>query len=72
MRTSGWTTDLLAGGWWRPTASKVRTTRWMDIAPDTPRVIEPILCPRCTNGPAMLDDRNVYAPAATCSYLRAF
>ena len=65
VRTSGWTTDLLA-------AEVIAASGFEEVCtaldglwtPDAPRVIEPLFCAHgCTNGPAMLDERNVLAPA---------
>jgi iron only hydrogenase large subunit-like protein/uncharacterized Fe-S cluster-containing protein len=63
VRTSGWTTDLLAG-------NVVATSGFEDIntvlngifLPDTPKIIEPLFCPHgCTNGPAIPSERNLLA-----------
>ncbi len=63
VRTSGWTTDLLAGNVVAASGfEEVRTALEGLLVPDTPRVVEPLFCAQgCTNGPAMLDDRNVFA-----------
>lgn len=63
VRTSGWTTDLLAGEVVAASGfEEVRTALDGLFAPDTPHVIEPLFCAQgCTNGPAMLEDRNIYA-----------
>jgi iron only hydrogenase large subunit-like protein/uncharacterized Fe-S cluster-containing protein len=63
VRTSGWTTDLLA-------SDVIAASGFEEIvavldglfSPDTPKIVEPLFCPRgCANGPAMPDDRNVLA-----------
>lgn len=63
VRTSGWTTDLLAGDVVAASGfDEVRTALDGLVMPDTPNIIEPLFCLQgCTNGPAMLDDRNILA-----------
>ncbi len=63
VRTSGWTTDLLAGDVVAVSGfDEVRTALAGLTMPDTPNIIEPLFCLQgCTNGPAMLDDRNMLA-----------
>ena len=63
VRTSGWSTDMLSAD--VVTASGVdEVCTAMDglQSPDTPRVLEPLFCVQgCANGPAMCEDRNVFA-----------
>jgi iron only hydrogenase large subunit-like protein/uncharacterized Fe-S cluster-containing protein len=63
VRTSGWTTDLLAGDVVAASGfEEVRTALDGLTMPDTPNIVEPLFCLQgCTNGPAMLDDRNILA-----------
>jgi iron only hydrogenase large subunit-like protein/uncharacterized Fe-S cluster-containing protein len=63
VRTSGWTTDLLAGEVVAASGfEEVRTALDGLTMPDTPNIVEPLFCLQgCTNGPAMLDDRNILA-----------
>lgn len=63
VRTSGWATDLLAGDVVAVSGfDEVCTALDAMSSPDTPKIIEPLFCPEgCANGPAMLDDRNVFA-----------
>lgn len=66
VRTSGWTTDLLAGDVVASSGFEEVCTSLDALAtPDTPRIVEPLFCPQgCANGPAMLDERNVFARRA--------
>lgn len=63
VRTSGWTTDLLAGDVVAASGfDEVQTALDGLMMPDTPHIIEPLFCLQgCTNGPAMLEDRNILA-----------
>jgi iron only hydrogenase large subunit-like protein/uncharacterized Fe-S cluster-containing protein len=63
VRTSGWTTDLLACDVVAASGFEEVCTAFDGLfVPDTPRIVEPLFCAHgCTNGPAMLDDRNVLA-----------
>ncbi len=63
VRTSGWTTDILAG-------DVVAASGFEEIGivldglflPNTPKIVEPLFCAHgCTNGPSMPDERNVLA-----------
>ena len=63
VRTSGWSTDLLAGDVIAASGfEEIDTALDGLFTPDTPKIIEPLFCPHgCTNGPAVADDRNVLA-----------
>jgi PAS domain S-box-containing protein len=62
VRTSGWTTDLLAGDVVAASGFEEICTALDGLfVPDTPRIVEPLFCAQgCTNGPAMLEDRNIF------------
>lgn len=61
VRTSGWTTDLLAANVVAASGFEEVCTVFDGLfAPNAPSVVEPLFCAHgCTNGPAMPDDRNV-------------
>ena len=61
VRTSGWSTDLLAGDVIAVSGfEEINTALDGIILPDTPKIIEPLFCLHgCTNGPAMPGERNV-------------
>jgi iron only hydrogenase large subunit-like protein/uncharacterized Fe-S cluster-containing protein len=63
VRTSGWSTDLLAGDVVAASGFEEVCTVFDGLfVPDTPQIVEPLFCPHgCTNGPAMPDERNVLA-----------
>ncbi len=63
VRTSGWTTDLLAGEVVAASGfEEVETALEGLMMPDTPTIVEPLFCLQgCTNGPAMLENRNILA-----------
>ncbi len=63
VRTSGWSTDLLAGDVVATSGfGEVCTALDGLLVPDTPKIVEPLFCLQgCANGPAMLDDRNILA-----------
>lgn len=63
VRTSGWSTDLLAGDVVAASGFEEVCTVFDGLfVPDTPQIIEPLFCAHgCTNGPAMPDERNVLA-----------
>jgi PAS domain S-box-containing protein len=63
VRTSGWSTDVLAGDVVAVSGfEEIGTALEGLMSPDTPRIVEPLFCPQgCANGPAMLDERNVLA-----------
>lgn len=66
VRTSGWTTDVLAGNVISVSGFEELNTALEGITlPGTPKIIEPLFCVHgCTNGPSMPADRNILARRA--------
>jgi hypothetical protein len=62
VRTSGWSTDLLAGEVVAASGFAEICTALDGLAdPGAPRLVEPLFCPQgCINGPAMIGARNLY------------
>ena len=62
VRTSGWSTDLLAGEVVAASGFAEICTALDGLAdPGAPRLVEPLFCPQgCINGPAMTGARNLY------------
>jgi PAS domain S-box-containing protein len=61
VRTSGWSTDLLAGEVVAASGFEEVCTAFDGLlTPGTPKIVEPLFCRQgCTNGPAIADERNI-------------